>query len=84
MKNDKIYRQVAIEAVKEASLGETEVPRLTRRILDYLERQEPAEPEQHLTCKGCVHLGDDYKLPCTSCRRNPALLDRYEAEGVAI
>jgi hypothetical protein len=49
MKNDKIYRQVAIEAVKEASIGETEVPRLTRRILDYLERQEPAEPER-LAC----------------------------------
>jgi hypothetical protein len=79
MKNDKIYRQVAIEAVKEASLGETEVPRLTRRILDYLEHQKPAEPER-LTCKGCAHLGDGYKLPCTSCKRNPALLDRYEAE----
>ena len=37
----------------------------------------PDEPG-HKTCKGCVHLPQRYKFPCTSCARNTLLLDRWE------
>lgn len=32
------------------------------------------------TCKGCIHLPQRYKFPCTSCARNTLLLDRFEGE----
>ena len=44
--NDLISRQVAIDAVKRLSLGETDAMRLAMRIGDYLERLPPAQPEQ--------------------------------------
>ena len=44
--SDLISRQVAIDAVKRLSLGETDAMRLAMRIGDYLERLPSAQPEQ--------------------------------------
>ena len=43
--DDLISRQVAIDAVKRLSLGETDAMRLAMRIGDYLERLPSAQPE---------------------------------------
>ena len=43
--DDVISRQVAIDAVKRLSLGETDATRLAMRIEDYLERLQSAQPE---------------------------------------
>ena len=43
-----------------------------------IEKLPPAQPEQHLTCKNCIHLGHGYKMPCKNCKRNPMMPDWYE------
>lgn len=54
-----ISRELAIEAVKKASLGETDVARLTLRAIDTLERLAPVEPEV-IHCEKCEHWVPGY------------------------
>lgn len=61
---DLISRQVAIDAVKRISLGETDAARLAMRIEDYLIRLSSTQPERK---KGkWEHLGGD-EWCCNQC-----------------
>jgi hypothetical protein len=77
--NNTIYRQDAIDAMTAMLWHFTSYESAENLAELAVGGIPPAQPEQHLTCKGCVHLGHGFKLPCTSCRRNQMLSDRYEA-----
>ena len=47
---------------------------------EYEKCKTSAEPERHLTCKNCIHLGHAYIMPCQNCKRNQMLPDWYEVE----
>lgn len=46
----------------------------------YEQGKEDTQPERHLTCKNCIHLGHAYTMPCKNCKRNQMLPDWYEVE----
>ena len=75
--DDTISRQMAIDAVSDACF---ELRGVFWRCEDALKALPSAQPEQHLTCKNCIHLGHAYMMPCKNCKRNQMLPDWYEVE----
>lgn len=83
MKDDTISRQAAINVANRTDyrgLTVEDVKKVTDEVVKGLEALPPAQPEQHLTCKNCIHLGHAYMMPCKNCKRNQMLPDWYEVE----
>lgn len=83
MMDDTINRRLAIKTALEffveffgGAFREDDQRLLAERI----EELPSTQPERHLTCKNCIHLGHAYMMPCKNCKRNQMLPDWYKVE----
>ena len=50
-------------------------------MISALQTEKGNMTEQFLSCKNCIRVGNPYKDPCRSCRRNRMLPDMYRCES---
>ena len=66
-----INREALLAEYDRVHVGE---PGKARELIE----DAPTVESERKPCKGCMHLPQMYKFPCTSCARNTMLLDRWE------
>lgn len=75
--DDLISRQAALDAIKSADNMLNSKQLALYAAMDNIRLLPSVQPERK-TCKGCLHIGHGYKMPCTSCARNSFLKDWWE------